>query len=314
MKLYKKILALSSPLVLAAVLNGCASDGHSFKNSPACASDIYLQKYDCSVTKIEKAARAGDPDAQYALGYMYYYGVGTARNPALAQTWISKAAAQGQPLALKASHILNYAGGTAGEDSAARSPLDEDGGRDKNVPNYVKQDPDQLNTATPTKNIKEYLPAYSRGASPKRASPIKSLQGNDDQATPTSDQSSSNPAPQSAVNTSSLSPDNLSPLATAERTIMQANGRYTLQLMAANRLDTLESYANSHGLQPSSVSYYRVQKNDTNLYMLVYGEYATRAEAEEAANAISPDVPGVHPWIKPLAVIKKEIQLRRLVA
>ena len=55
---------------------------------------------------IKKAALSGDADAQYALGYLLYYGKGVTQNKTTALSWIRKAAAQGQPQAAKALAIL----------------------------------------------------------------------------------------------------------------------------------------------------------------------------------------------------------------
>lgn len=54
----------------------------------------------------QQAAEAGDPDAQYAMGYMYYYGKGTAQNTEKAENWIKRASVQGQPQAIAAAAAL----------------------------------------------------------------------------------------------------------------------------------------------------------------------------------------------------------------
>jgi TPR repeat protein len=45
-------------------------------------------------------ARSGDPDAQYAVAYLYYYGLGVVEDPLLADYWLNQAALQGQPMAI----------------------------------------------------------------------------------------------------------------------------------------------------------------------------------------------------------------------
>lgn len=59
-----------------------------------------------SFSEIRQAALAGDRDAQYALGYMYFYGQGTSRNEMLARKWITRAANQAQPQAKRALSML----------------------------------------------------------------------------------------------------------------------------------------------------------------------------------------------------------------
>lgn len=65
-----------------------------------------LQKYNCSVSRVEEAAINGDPDAEYALGYLHYYGEGVPNDPETAKLWMDRAAQQGQPEALKAERLL----------------------------------------------------------------------------------------------------------------------------------------------------------------------------------------------------------------
>ena len=90
---------------LAAILSACASTHQAPKAT--CAGNPYLQKYDCSISAMQQAAIQGDADAQYALGYMYYYGVDTTVDKSAAAIWIHKAAVAGQPLALQAQRMID---------------------------------------------------------------------------------------------------------------------------------------------------------------------------------------------------------------
>lgn len=49
----------------------------------------------------------GNPEAQYAVGYMYYYGYGVAQDTDVGCFWISRSASKGYPPAQVAIHILN---------------------------------------------------------------------------------------------------------------------------------------------------------------------------------------------------------------
>lgn len=64
-------------------------------------------RYDLSSVHVSRAAKEGDPDAQYAMGYMFYYGKGVPQDYKRGKYWIAKAAAQGQPLAIKALKMIN---------------------------------------------------------------------------------------------------------------------------------------------------------------------------------------------------------------
>lgn len=62
--------------------------------------------YSKAITLYMKAAQAGNPEAQFRLGEMYWYGDGTAQNLNAAHEWIGKAAAAGFPEAKESLAIL----------------------------------------------------------------------------------------------------------------------------------------------------------------------------------------------------------------
>jgi len=107
---------INNPLIpvgialFALLLAGCG--GGSVGDSVKSAYDHAFQRqspYQGSVQDVRAAARRGNPDAQYALGYMYYYGNGgLPRNVGMARTWIRRAAAQGQPQAIRAMRMMHF--------------------------------------------------------------------------------------------------------------------------------------------------------------------------------------------------------------
>lgn len=66
--------------------------------------------YSYAAIELQKAAFAGNPEAQYALGYMYFYGKGLPENEEYAKYWIDRAAVQGEPLAVEAATMLENQG------------------------------------------------------------------------------------------------------------------------------------------------------------------------------------------------------------
>src|SRR3990167_7844375 len=194
----KNLKTLFVSLVLMCVVVACSkegpSNGKSFKGTTACSTNAFLQKYDCSLSRVEEAAQSGDPDAQYALGYMYFYGIGTVRDTKAAKLWIRRAAAQGQPLAIRATHILNYkeypgmgrasisassnnnnnaSSGTSSTESRSIHANAPEGPTSAHVPSYKQLDVDEANTKTPTKSLNEHLPAYKKA---KQPAPLEVLQ------------------------------------------------------------------------------------------------------------------------------------------
>ncbi|MHB1240680.1 MAG: tetratricopeptide repeat protein [Gammaproteobacteria bacterium] len=67
---------------------------------------------------LEPLAKVGNPDAEYTLGYLYYYGYGTNKDKDKALYWIRRAAEQGNDRALAALQTLQLPT-TPGLDSAS---------------------------------------------------------------------------------------------------------------------------------------------------------------------------------------------------
>lgn len=162
-------MVVVSAFALLLTISGCShlkggSNASSFRGTPACEHNYFLQKYDCSMGEIQQAAENGDPDAQYALGYLYFYGIATTRDVDAAKLWIRRAAAQGQPLALKATHIINYeeypGSGDVGQHSV-KGTADE-GAANYQVETYTKHTVEELNNATPKGDIREELPNFKK--------------------------------------------------------------------------------------------------------------------------------------------------------
>jgi septal ring-binding cell division protein DamX len=72
-----------------------------------CERYPFLKAYQCSFDRVQFAARHGDANAQYALGYLYYYGVGVLSNEKLAIQWIQAAASRGNLSAKRALTLLS---------------------------------------------------------------------------------------------------------------------------------------------------------------------------------------------------------------
>ena len=87
----------------SALLFSCASNSLNLREG---INSFQLQNYRDAFIKLKPAAMQGQVDAQYAVGYMYYYGQGVVENRKKAWYWISRAASAGQPDAIEAMKIL----------------------------------------------------------------------------------------------------------------------------------------------------------------------------------------------------------------
>lgn len=81
-------------LALLLILGGCANTQNNFVEGK---QQFLLGDYHQAFAKLQPLAVEGNPQAQYAVGYMYFYGLGTVQNYEAAQKWMVVAAEQGHP-------------------------------------------------------------------------------------------------------------------------------------------------------------------------------------------------------------------------
>ena len=89
---------------LCLLLSACApTPGQWFKKSQ---QEYKQQNYGQAYLDAKAAAQHGNLQATYAMGYMYYYGIGTSANPVLARQWMNRAAQRGYRPAIRALNLL----------------------------------------------------------------------------------------------------------------------------------------------------------------------------------------------------------------
>lgn len=90
-------------ICLFGLLSGCATSSMNLKQG---ISSFQVQDYRQAFIRLMPEAKKGQPDAQYAIGYMYYYGRGVVEDRKVAWKWITLAAKAGQVDAQAAVKIL----------------------------------------------------------------------------------------------------------------------------------------------------------------------------------------------------------------
>lgn len=83
--------------------------GCTFKdNLELKTGEYFFEKgyYKRAMSNLLPPAHDGDPKAQYAVGYMYYYGYGVQQDTDRGYYWIEKAARCNDPKAIEAMHLL----------------------------------------------------------------------------------------------------------------------------------------------------------------------------------------------------------------
>lgn len=90
-------------ICIATLLGGCIGTRMSLAEGIV---SFQRQDYRQAFIRLMPAAKAGNPEAQYAVGYMYYYGQGVMENRKKAWYWIALAAKAGQVDAVQAMQIV----------------------------------------------------------------------------------------------------------------------------------------------------------------------------------------------------------------
>lgn len=85
------------------LLTACLGSGAQFN---AGIKSFKQQNYRDAFIRLLPLAKQGNPDAQYAVGYMYYYGEGVVADKPKALRWINLAAMQEQSDAKQALTIM----------------------------------------------------------------------------------------------------------------------------------------------------------------------------------------------------------------
>ena len=86
-----------------ATLTGCGSSNLMLERGE---NSYQKQDYRQAFLRLEPVAKAGNKEAQYALGYMYYNGQGVVEDQQQAYKWLQLAAEQGHVDAIKALSML----------------------------------------------------------------------------------------------------------------------------------------------------------------------------------------------------------------
>ncbi len=305
----KKILSISSIFAALFLLSACgikypdpgkiSMDGQSTGTPDVNIKDTQ-QNPTMNLTndEVRKAAEAGDPDAQYALGYMYYYGKGVPQNKAAGESWINKSAAAGQPQAIQAQKILasssQGSGNVAANSINASTAQQTQTQRQNNLKTALNND-ESNNYASGDDNS---MPA-SASATVANSPAVARDQGESDASTADSSNAAT-PAKVSTGSNLSQSSITLSELKTAPK------NSYTVQLLGAYDQKDVSRYIQNHRLQ-GKVATYRTIRNGRDWYVVVYGLYGSYKQAETGIKALPAVIQAQRPWINKVSNVQASI-------
>jgi hypothetical protein len=240
------------------------------------------QNYDRAALLLKPLAEQGHADAQYALGYLYYNGLGVPSNNTLSMQWLKRAAANGNNEAVEALRRLSL----LGRDSA---------NIDEQTTSLSTQTPVEANEAVMGASKETYVTETPKPITPDSPGvPAEAvLQTESAEAA-----EAMAPAITSAARTT---------FTDDEQWIMnQSSDHYTIQVIATSNEAALQRFINENNLQDSTV-YYRTRRNGGNWFVLIQGSFKSLSLAKNAINKLATPLQLEKPWIKPIADIQKAL-------
>lgn len=266
------------------------------------ASQIPTSRF--TIEQLQQAADAGDPDAQYAIGYMYYYGKNVAEDKQQAMNWIKRAAVQGQPQAVKALAILGQpvvvASPIVTTPVVVSSPVVT-----KITQPVVVTSPTVTKISQPVVVTSPVVTKIRQPAvviSPSRttiepAGPVPPNVNQNSFATPTTvTRTQSSQRYYSEENgVTSVKP---SPQTVKKQPSDTSGQRYTIQLTASAKQAVLNNYIKVHHLQ-GKTNQYQTTRGGKPWYVLVYGLYNSKEEAQAALRDLPASIRAQKPWVRP---------------
>jgi DamX protein len=82
---------------------------------------------------------------------------------------------------------------------------------------------------------------------------------------------------------------------------------FTLQLIGLSKLSSLQAFIKNNKLE-SRVVYYHSHLKGGDWYVLLYGDYITRAAAEAAIKTLPAAVQAQHPWVRTMASVQASLK------
>jgi len=270
------IAALAIPL---ASIQGCATVDTSQKATVSEArtfeeAKALYQKGDYARAGVilKGLADKGDAAAQYALGYLYYYGQGVDQNTDVALDWFRLSAAKGfdkAKEALQRHEVL------------------------QKKDNQSSQQPPIINKApAPT-------PPPSADASSQKI--LEKGIGTNNITSSTPDAESAKPDSQTgAAEQSTINKDPL---------LSRSPSNYTIQLMSGSSETAVKKYIAKYGLEDKA-TYFPHVVNGRTVYSVIYGDYESRNAALGAMRGLPYTLQKSSPWIRRLSDIQARITKR----
>lgn len=289
----------------------------------AAAKQAYARgQYRRAAVLLLPLARQGDADAQYALGYLYYYGLGVPRDAQRAVHWIGQAASRGHEKAQRA--LLRVSGGPPeqpppgpgqrpGAGEAPEPPQESPGESPPSAPpskpllgppDEMMEAPDDPVEDSSANPAEEGAPAPASGhetVDPTAGPALTAAQP--DEAVRTREQEE-----QSASEAENPAHDNATTPGIRDTAwvVAQSANHFTIQLVATSSARRAQEFMKRHDLMENG-AYFQSARRGQPWFSVLYGSYPEFEKARHALAGLEPDLREASPWIRDFGSVQREI-------
>ena len=263
MKLNYRYLTL---FILCLVPFGCTHFTHNQQEQTLAnaKASFVSQNYPAAFKQLRPLARQGNAEAQYALGYLYFYGKGQPKNIEQAKFWIAKSADQRYLPAIRALSLM------------------------KNQTMQVENTPSKQTLPTITQKV--IANQKLTNVRPTQSTLAKDTTFKTAAETTATSQTTTFSEHKTRVTTTPQT--NPSTTATPAHSIV-----YTVQLIAAHDPSAVQAFIAAHQFD-HPIHYYTTQVRQQTWYVATLGQFDTLYEAKRAISMLPTDLRNLKPWIR----------------
>lgn len=301
-------LLLGACLLIPVILTpGCAAPEKRQEPATQPAADplaaaraAYLARdYQRALSLLRPLAEQNIPEAQYALGYMYYFGQGMPRNREAADYWVERAAARGYA---KAEIALRQLGARRAPQpgSAETAP-----GEDTTAAKDDVQERTTVNHAPPTEPTPPTEPVPPAATSPaarQDAAPAAKPGPKEPTVKPAVIPAAAakvpGPAPRQQAGDEVHGDDWLR---------SRDPSHFTIQLVASARKKAILDYIKQNDIRDKA-AYFQDQGHEQPWYCIVYDDFPDFQKAQQALTGLHKKLHGASPWIRRFSSIQKAME------
>lgn len=245
-------------VIISLGLQACAST-KSYQNLQQGKSTFESGDYQQAFRQLLPLAANGNAEAEYAIGYMYYYGYGVPEDSQTGLFWINKAAEQHYPPAIKAAVILR---------KNVHTPEHQ---FQTNNPEYLRIKTSENNANPILQPTAPREPDELLQALPQRIAAVETTPPLINKQEPTQ------------------------PIASTQKP--EAMPGYTLQLFGSFDLNSAKHLQTALGIEDKSYIRHTTHQGK-DWYVLTMGQYKTAHLAIVAKNNLATELTKFSPWVR----------------